>query len=338
MLCVSGCLRGLFVAAEGHDLIASDFSSIEGVVTACLAGEDWRVEMFATHGKAYELSVAKITGKPFAEIMAHAGYDDVESPKWWTRRARKGEHHPLRQTIGKVAELASGFGGWINAWRNFGADKFMSDEEIKQAILAWRQASPNIVEFWGGQVRGWDREELFGLEGAAVRAVLAPGQWAHVMRKNGTHTGVSYICHNGALYCWLPSGRALTYHNPRLDPNTRGFGGAWSLSYEGWNSNPLAGGMGWVRMNTYGGKLCENVVQAVARDIQRHAIVNLERKGYPVVLHVYDEDVVEVPQGFGSVEELERIMGTMPPWAVYNGKSWPIRAAGGWRGRRYRKD
>lgn len=341
MLCVSGCLRGLFVAAPGHDLIASDFSSIEGVVTACLAGEDWRVEMFATHGKAYELSVSKIAGVPFAEIMAHAGYDDVERPEWWKHRARKGDHHPLRQTIGKVAELSSGFGGWINAWKRFGADAFMSDDEIKKAILAWRDASPAIVEFWGGQERrvGWERvPEMFGLEGAAVSAVLAPGQWFHVMRRDGSHSGVSYICHNNALYCWLPSGRALTYHAPRLSANTRGFGGQYSLSFEGYNTNPQQGPVGWVRIDTYSGKLCENVVQAVARDIQRYAKINLEKAGYPVVLHVYDEDVVEVQQGACSVEEVERIMGTMPPWATYKGKPWPIRAAGGWRGYRYRKE
>jgi DNA polymerase len=344
MLCVSGCLRGLFVAADGCDLIASDFSSIEGVVTACLAGEDWRVEMFATHGKAYELSVSKITGIPFAEIMAHAGYESVERPEWWKHRADKTKpHHPMRQTLGKVAELASGFGGWIGAWKNFGADKFMNDDEIKKAILAWREASPAIVEFWGGQERreGWERRpELFGLEGMAVSALLYPGQWFHVMRKDGTHTGVSYYYHSGedALYCWLPSGRALTYRFPRLTANTRAFGGQYALSYEGYNTNPKSGPVGWIRMDTYSGKLCENVVQAVARDIQRYAIINLERAGYPVVLHVYDEDVVEVPQGFGSIEEVERIMGTMPAWATYKGKPWPIKAAGGWRGRRYRKE
>lgn len=342
MLCVSGCLRGLFVAADGCDLIASDFSSIEGVVTACLAGEDWRVEMFATHGKAYELSVAKITGIPFAEIMAHAGFDDVERPEWWKHRADKTKPpHPMRQTLGKVAELASGFGGWINAWKRFGADAFMNDDEIKKAILAWRDASPAIVELWGGQERrvGWERvPEFYGLEGMAISAVLSPGQWFHVMRLDRTYSGISYICHGDALYCWLPSGRALTYHAPRLSANQRAFGGQYSLSFEGYNTNPQQGPVGWVRIDTYSGKLCENVVQAVARDIQRHAIVNLEKAGYPVVLHVYDEDVVEVPHGFGSIEEVERIMGTMPEWATYKGKPWPIRAAGGWRGRRYRKE
>lgn len=341
LLTVSGCLRGLFVAAEGKDLICSDFSSIEGVVTAALAGEDWRMEMFATHGKAYELSVSKITGTPFAEIMAHAGYDTA-LPEWWldVNRKHKGPHHPQRQTIGKVAELASGFGGWIGAWKRFGADEFMTDDEIKTAILAWRDASPAIVEFWGGQERGdWGRKypELFGLEGMAVSAVLNPGVAYPVRRKDGSHTGVTYLMHGDALYCQIPSGRLLTYHRPRLQANTRGWGGQYSFTYEGYNTNSQMGAVGWVTMSAYGGKFCENVVQATARDIQRFAIINLERAGYHVVLHIYDENCCEVPHGFGSVEEMEDIMARMPPWATYQGAPWPIRVSGGWRGLRYRK-
>lgn len=342
MLCVSGCLRGLFVASPGCDLAASDFSSIEGVVTACLAGEDWRVEMFATHGKAYELSVSKITGIPFVEIMRHAGYEDVERPEWWKHRADKTKpHHPLRQTLGKVAELASGFGGWINAWLRFGAGDFMSEDEIKAAILKWREASPAIVEFWGGQERrlgyGRKRVERYGLEGAAVSAIESPGSWFPVMRLDGTDSGVAYGCdtQDDALYCRLPSGRLMTYRRPRLVPGTRS---PLSITFERYNTNPQYGAIGWVRIDTYAGKLAENVVQATARDIQRYAMLNLEKAGYPVVLHVYDEDVCDIPQGWGSVEEMERIMATMPSWATYKGKPWPIRAAGGWRGRRYRKD
>lgn len=98
MLAVSGCLRGLFCAAPGHDLVASDFSAIESVVTACLAGEDWRVDMFHTHGKNYEMAAAQISGVPFAEFMAHAGYD-VTKPEWWNIKPEPGHsHHPLRQT------------------------------------------------------------------------------------------------------------------------------------------------------------------------------------------------------------------------------------------------
>ena len=102
----------------------------------------------------------------------------------------------------------------------------------------------------------------------------------------------------------------------------------------GCNSDPKKGPKGWMRLDTYGGKLTENVIQAVARDILTHALVKLQKAGYPVVLHVHDEVAAEVPDGFGSVEEFERIMEDIPEWC----RDWPIRAAGGWRGKRYRKD
>ena len=90
----------------------------------------------------------------------------------------------------------------------------------------------------------------------------------------------------------------------------------------------------WVRIDTYGGKLCENVVQATARDILADALINADAAGYDPVMHIHDEMVTEVDEGFGSIEELERIMATLPEWC----KDWPIKAAGGWRGKRYRKD
>lgn len=340
LLCVSGCLRGLFTAAPGHDLVASDFSSIESVVTAMLSGEQWRIDLFRTHGKNYEMAAAKISGIPFETMMQHRGYDTTQ-PEWWRQKV-KGPHHPLRQTLGKVSELASGFGGWISAWQKFGAGEFMTEDEIKAGILAWRRDSPAVVEFWGGQERriSWSerRPELFGLEGMAVKAILEPNTPQPVMRLDGTHSGVTFTCDGRILYCTLPSGRNLHYHNVQLEANTRSWGGQYALSFERYNTNPQQGPTGWVRISTYSGKLCENVVQAVARDIQRYAMINCERHGYPIVLHVYDEIVAEVPQGVGSVEGLEAIMGTMPPWATYQGTPWPIKAAGGWWGKRYRKD
>lgn len=306
---VSGCLRGLFVAGPGRELVSSDYSAIEAVVLAMLAGEKWREEVFRTHGKIYEASASMITGVPFEEFARH--------------KKETGSHHPLRNTIGKFAELASGFQGWLGAWKAFGADEHLSDEEIKTAILAWRAASPAIVEFWGGQP-SWRRSEYWGVEGAAVQAVQNPGLAFG-------HRDISYQCADDVLYCRLPSGRLLTYHRPRLAPSDRG---GYALSYEGYNTNPKNGPVGWIRMNTWGGRLTENVVQAVARDILAHAIVNLEAAGYPVVLHVYDEVAAEVPVGFGSVEELERIMATLPEWCA----GWPVKASGGWRGYRYRKE
>lgn len=315
---ISGCLRGLFSAAPGKEFICSDYSAIEAVVIAALAGEEWRLEVFRTHGKIYEMSAAKISGVPFEEIIAY--------------KKTHGQHHPLRKKIGKVAELASGFGGWIGAWKNFGADKFMDDNEIKQSILKWREDSPAIVELWGGQWRQqpghWKfTREFYGLEGAAVMAVMEPG-------KCFSYREITYGVKDDVLYCKLPSGRHLVYHKPKLSQGVdpRGLD-VQQLSFMGWNSNPANGAIGWIRIDTYSGKLAENVVQAVARDILCEAMPRLEAAGYPIVLHVHDEPCSEVPEGYGSVEEYERLMMIRPPWAA----DWPIKAAGGWRGKRYRK-
>lgn len=340
---VAGVLRGLFVAALGHILVSSDFSAIEGVVIAALANERWRLEVFASHGRIYEMSASKIMGIPFQEFLDY--------------KARTGKHHPARQNPGKIAELGLGFGGWINAWRQF--DGPGTDDEVKANILAWRDASPAIVYFWGGQKIRWDlhamrcklrgiephsigwtqgqqwfgRPEMFGLEGAAIQAVQNPGVVYPVDRLDGTPTGVAYVTRGSVLYCTLPSGRSIAYHNPRLAPAREEWRGL-SLSYEGWNSNPKNGHIGWITMNLYGGRAAENVVQAVARDIQMHAIRNCEADGrYPIVLHTYDEVVAEVPEGSGSVEELEARMMDLPAWA----RGWPIKATGGWMDPRYRK-
>lgn len=316
MLLLSGCIRGLFVAGEGKDLIASDYSSIEAVVAAVVAGEQWRIDAFIRKEDIYLVSAGRIVGKSL---------EDYERYKQET-----GNKHPDRQKIGKPAELGLGFGGWLNGWRVFDSSDTFTDEEVKANIVAWREASPMIVECWGGQCRGkpWapDSYELYGLEGMAIKAVLNPGEIC-------TYRDISYGVKNDTLFCRLPSGRLLTYHKPRLTPSKR-WENQLELSFEGWNSNPTNGAIGWIRIGTFGGRLFENVVQAIANDILRFATVGLERAGYPIVLRVHDELVAEVPEGEGSVEEFEAIMATLPDWA----QKYPIRAAGGWRGKRYRKD
>ena len=326
---MAGCLRGMFVAAEGHDLVSSDYTAIEAVVLACLAGEQWRIDLFHNKGKIYEASGAKVGGVPYEELIEY--------------KARTGKHHSLR-AIGKIAELALGYGGWLGGWKAFDSSG-RTDDEIKRIILAWREASPAIVEFWGGQVRrdqGW-KSELFGVEGAFIRAALLPG--VPVNYRGFTFTAskpafpvrcpAASLSEPCTVQITLLSGRKLTYHNVLLEPTPpdQSWKGKYAISYEGYNTNPKNGGVGWIRMRTYAGKLVENLCQSVANDILRHAMANLERSGYPVVLHVYDEIVCEVPKGFGSVEELESIMKTLPSWAA----GWPIGADGGWRGRRYRK-
>lgn len=357
---VSGCIRALYVAEDGHDLVSSDYSSVEAVGLAALAGEQWRMDVFRTHGKIYETSAAMAFRIPFEEVMGVEGWtrEELAAPEWWTRKPAKktGDKHPLRQK-GKGLELGMGYGGWINAARQF--DVPGTDDELKRDILAWRAASPHVVWLWGGQTRGkangplvdagrpplstnwrgepdrWDDTPFyFGVEGAAVQAVLNPGVEYPVTRMDGSHVGVRYLRRGEALYCILPSGRAITYHRPRVEPSDRG---GLSIAYEGWNTNPKNGPAGWIDIRTFGGRLVENIVQAVCRDILRRAILLLRTAGYPTVLHVYDEIVAEVAKGFGSVEDFERIMAVETLASLEWCRDWPVKAAGGWRGRRYRK-
>lgn len=315
----ASCMRGLFVAAPGYDLICSDYSAIEAVVLAALAGEQWRLDIFNTHGKIYEASASQASGVPLDEILDH--------------KKKTGKHHPLRKK-GKVRELAGGYNGWIGAWKNFGADKYMSDPEIKTDVLKWRKESPAIVEMWGGQWRKdpykWQfTPELYGVEGVVIRAMQNPGamtQYRELYFQHDTRVDVLYIT--------LPSGRRLSYHQPRLtigrDQRKLNI---LKISFMGYNTNSQQGPIGWVRRETYGGRLVENITQAVARDILAAAMLRVEAAGYPIVLHVHDEIVSEVPVGFGSIEEYESLMMIREAWF----STWPIKAAGGWRGRRFRK-
>lgn len=362
MHAVSGCIRGLFIAEDDCDLVSSDYNSIEAVGLAFIAGEQWRMDVFNTHGKIYETSAARMFGKPFEEVMAAAGWQagELGQPGWWETKPATptGSHHPLRKK-GKIGELAFGYGGWLGAAKQFKMPG--DDDQIKADILAWRAASPSVVWFWGGQTVGaadgarhdsglptrapwkwdgrlqamapdrWNRDvEYFGCEGAFVQAILNPGVEYPVLRLDGSDSGVSYRKVGAAVYCKLPSGRHLTYHNARLGQQDRP---GMQIVFEKWNTNPKVGGRGWISVTTFGGRLVENVVQATCRDILRPAVLRLAAAGYPTVLHVYDEIVCEIRKGWGSVKELEALMMIRPWWCAH----WPIKASGGWRGRRYRK-
>lgn len=282
---ISGCLRSVIIAAPGYELICSDYSSIEAVVLAALAGEEWRLETFRARKDIYEISASKITGVPLEEFAAH-------------RAQNKDNPHPLRSKIGKISELSSGYGGSVGAWKQFGAK--MTDDEILAAVKAWRRESPRIVKFW------------YQMDDIAKAAIMCPCE-------QYSYRGISCVMRGTALYIRLPSGRELTYHNVTISDG--------QIMYDGYEKGR------WVRLKTYGGKLTENVVQAVARDILAHAMLALDARGYRIVMHVHDEIVCEMPVGAGSVEELEQIMSTMPTWA----NNWPVRAKGGWIGRRYGK-
>lgn len=327
---IGGCLRGFFVAGEGYDLVSSDWTAIEAVVLACLSGEQWRIDLFREGGKIYEKSGALVHGLQYDDVIAYA--------------VANGHHHPARQT-GKTAELGLGYRGWIPAWRNFEDEKApLTDDEISEIILKWRDASPMIVEFWGGQSRGRGyqrRWERFGVEGAFIDAALQPGvDFKFRGLKFTGHETVNYETGEitKTVVITLLSGRTITYNHVKLHRSERK-GNEYDIQYWRWNTNPKNGPPNqWIPVWTHGGKLTENIVQATANDILRAAKVECERRGYRIVLHVYDELVAEVRPDFGSVEELEEIMARQLHWAyTLDGQPWPIKAAGGWRDLRYRK-
>lgn len=317
VLSISGCLRSLLVAGPGKELLCSDYSAIEAVVLAVLAGEQWRIDAFHRGESIYYHGAAGVTGKSY---------------EWYEEyRKTNGHHHPDRNKIGKVAELALGFMGWVGAWRNFDKTDNFTDDEVKALIIKWQEASPMLKECAGGQVRGkpWrpDRFENFGYEGMFLNAILNPGQ-------TFTYRGIDFVVQNDILFIKLLSGRRLTYHSPRAERTERFTGvQTYALSYMGWNTNDKKGQKGWSRMDAYSGTIVENITQATARDLMSAAVVRLERAGYPVVMRVHDEIVSEVPEGYGSNEEFEALMAQLPDWAA----GWPVRCGGTYRAARYKK-
>lgn len=299
---VTGCIRGLITAADGNDIICSDYKSIEAVTMAEMAGETWRQEVFRTHGRIYEMTASMLSGIPLEEILNY--------------KKNHGVHHPLRE-MGKTAELSGQYASWIGGWKVFGADQFFPDDEaLKQAILLWRSKSPRFVDYWKAM------EQCF------TQAVLNPqGRYSY----NGVHFGMM----ENKLFIGLPSGRKLIYHEPEAVPYVDEWGrDKHRLSYMQWNTDPKQGQQNaWIRVGTWRGKITENTIQAIARDALAYLMVQLEKHGYPVVLHVHDQPGSEVPKGFGSIEEFESISRLLPAWCA----GWPIKLVDGWRGKRFRK-
>lgn len=252
----------------------------------------------------------------------------------------------IKTNSGHLIVHNCGFQGWIGSYRAFGSEE--PDDVIKAQILAWRAASPMIVEMWGGQWRGppWKREraELYGLEGMFIAAVQNPGQYFD-------YRGIGFLYDQTAdcLEMLLPPcdghRRPLRYHEPRLTQSHRN-PDELSISYMTWNTNPNYGARGWTRMGTWGGRLTENAVMGVEVNIQRFGAKLMAAHGYPLVLSVYDENVAEIPidkpltLGLAPVEgldpyvqEVEHLLAIMPPEL----EGWPIRASGGFNAKRYRK-
>ena len=209
---------------------------------------------------------------------------------------KHGENGHLRQK-GKIAELALGYGGSVGALTSMGAlDMGMQEEELQPLVNQWRASNPHITKFW------WD------VDAAAVKAVKE--------RTSVTYKNLCFSYRSGILFVTLPSGRSLSYIKPRMTQNRFG---RESLSYEGVGESKK-----WMRIETYGPKLVENIVQATARDLLAMAMLRLRDAGFDIVMHIHDEAVLEVPEGVSSVEEICRIMAVAPDWA----SGLPLRADG----------
>ena len=272
---LSELIRTAFIPKPGCRFVVADFSAIEARVLAWLSGEQWRLDVFTSHGKIYEASASSMFHVPMEEIT-------------------KGS--PLRQK-GKLAELGLGFGGASGALISMGAlDMGLTEDELPPLVAAWRKANPHITQFW------WD------VDAAAIKAVT---------EKQKTKVGrIIFEYKSAILFITLPSGRKLSYVKPRMAVNRFGRDG---LTYEGISENKK-----WSRIETYGPKLVENIVQGTARDLLAEAMLRVEKKGYPIVMHCHDEIIAEVPEGTGSVEEMCEVMAVQPEWAA----GLPLRADG----------
>lgn len=367
---LSDAVRGFIWAAPGHDFVQADYSNIEGSVIAWLAGEEWKLDairaIFADPDNIpdlYRQTAARILGLPLAEVT---------------------KKHWARQAVGKVSELALGFGGGASAFvtmaHNYRVDldslydpvwETATDEDKDKSAKRYefcharnqsgaRSTSRNAWVACELVKRGWRRQNPAiaqswkDAESAAREAVENPGTVTEAVR-------CRFVVRFGYLWMLLPSGRALCFPKPRLSSQVwvsiRGEDGglldaevmeretAERLERQGkaeiqGDTSPAISYWGvdaktkqWSKKKTYGGDLVQSATQATARDVLVNGMFRAEDAGYKIVLHTYDEMLCEVPRGFGDLKAFENLICELPAWA----DGLPV-AAGGWRGKRYRKD
>ena len=294
---LSQLIRTAFIAPEGHVFIDADFSAIEARVISWLAGEQWRLEVFRTHGKIYEASASQMFGVPLEHI-------------------KKGRpEYALRQK-GKVAELALGYQGSTGALINMGAlDMGIPETDLPDIVSRWREANKRIRDLW------------YSMDNAAIQVITQGGTVGII----SLILSREYDCNQGTdcMSITLPSGRKLYYVSPSIGQNQ------WdkpSIAYMGMDQKTKR----WKRIETYGGKLVENCVQAIARDCLADTIERLEAAGLPVIFHVHDEVVIDITPWADNDTMLDlvcSIMRTPISWAP----DLPLNADG-WVGHYFRKD
>lgn len=271
---LSQLIRTAFIPSEGNHLVIADFSAIEARVIAWLAGEQWVNEVFATHGKIYEATASQMFGVPVERIV------------------KGNPEYSLRQK-GKVATLALGYQGGVNSLISMGAlNMGLTQEELPEIVNRWRQANPRIRDLW------------YAMENAALlvmQTARPQGVQGLILTLEG-----DLIHGQSFLTVRLPSGRKLYYPKPFLRENQFG---KMALHYYGVGANKK-----WGVESTYGGKMTENVVQAIARDCLAETLKRIDARGLPVVFHVHDEVILDAPMDV-TADEICALMAEPIPWA-----------------------
>lgn len=283
---LSQLIRTAFIPSEGNKFVVADFSAIEARVIAWLAGEQWRLDVFNTHGKIYEASASSMFGVPIEKI-------------------KKGNPEYTLRAKGKVAELALGYQGSSGALIAMGALKMgLSEDELPDIVERWRKANPRIKDLW------------YTFESAALE-VMRTG--APVGVDKGIIFSREYDINSGLDFFTvaLPSGRKLYYPHPYIAENDFG---KEALHYYGVGQQNKK----WSQQSTYGGKLTENIVQAIARDCLAVTLKRIDGAGLKTVMHVHDEVIIDCPKDAITAEVACKLMGRPIEWAP----GLPLKAAG----------
>ncbi|MGI6355235.1 MAG: DNA polymerase [Lentisphaeria bacterium] len=310
---VDGCIA-LFLAGDAGavemlygDLFVAASSCLRGMIVPAPGHDFIAADYSAIEGRV----LAWLAGEESALDVYRAGRDPYKVAAAAIHRVAYDDVSRDQRQIGKVAELACGYQGAVGAFQAMGSSFGLElpEDEVRGIVRGWRESRPKTV--------GWWHE----LENCAVAALERPGDEFRA-------GPVSLSCMDGALLIRLPSGRCLYYRNPRLEEKDVPWGRKMCIAHDGVDSYSRR----WKTQYLYGGRIAENVTQAVARDILCRGMLRAEAAGYPIVMHVHDEAVAEVPEGFGSVEVFEELLCAPIPWA----RGLPLKAEG-WRGKRYRK-
>lgn len=272
---LSQLIRTAFIPSDGNKFVVADFSAIEARVIAWLAGEQWVNEVFATHGKIYEATASQMFHVPIEKI------------------AKGNPEYSLRQK-GKVATLALGYQGGTAALIAMGAlNMGLAEEELPDIVQRWRSANPRIRDLW------------YAVEQAALTTMQTAqpqGIYGLIFRYEG-----DLVYGQSFLTVQLPSGRKLFYPKPFLQENQFG---KMAIHYYTVGQQTRK----WEVASTYGGKMTENIVQAIARDCLAETLKRIDRMGLQVVFHVHDEVIIDAPASI-TVDEICDLMAEPIPWA-----------------------